>query len=153
MIAKEQIFNIAEECLEGSDRFVVDVNVDKNNVIDVFIDADTQVTIENCVELSRFVEEHLNRDVEDYELNVSSAGIDFPLKKLRQYNKYVGKDLLVTLNDGKKKIYRLNSFDEKQLESMEVVTKKYGKLSKISLGDALTIKFDEIKEVKPYINF
>ena len=84
MITKEQILNIAEECLEGSDRFVVDVNVDKNNVIDVFIDADTQVTIENCVELSRFVEEHLNRDVEDYELNVSSAGIDFPLKKLRQ---------------------------------------------------------------------
>lgn len=153
MITKEQILNIAEECLEGSDRFVVDVNVDKNNVIDVFIDADTQVTIENCVELSHFVEEHLNRDVEDYELNVSSAGIDFPLKKLRQYNKYVGKDLLVTLNDGKKKIYRLNSFDEKQLEAMEVVTKKYGKLSKISLGDALTIKFDEIKEVKPYINF
>ncbi len=152
-MTKEQILNIAEECLEGSDRFVVDVNVDKNNVIDVFIDADTQVTIENCVELSRFVEEHLNRDVEDYELNVSSAGIDFPLKKLRQYNKYVGKDLLVSFVDDTKKIFRLISFDEKQIKAHEVVTKKYGKLSKMSLADAVNLCFDEIKEVKPYINF
>lgn len=153
MITKELILNIAEECLEGSDRFPVDVNVNKNNVIDVFIDSDTQVTIENCVELSRFIEERLDRDAEDYELNVSSAGIDFPLKKLRQYNKYIGKDLEVTLGDGSKKVYRLESFDEEKIEAHEVINKKYGKLVKVSLGDVMTIKTDEIKEVKPYINF
>ena len=153
MITKEQIISLAEEALKDTDRYVVNVLINKNNVIELYLDADNSVTIDDCVEVSRFIEEHLDRDVEDYELNVSSAGIDEPLLKLRQYKKYVGKDLLITDNEGKKKIYKLLSFNELHLEVEEAEAKKYGKLTKIVYHDAITLEMNNLKEVKPYIKF
>ncbi|MDD7276333.1 MAG: ribosome assembly cofactor RimP, partial [Bacteroidales bacterium] len=78
MITKEQIIKLAEEALEGSDKFVVNVSISKNNVIGLYLDSDSSVTIDDCVKVSRYINERLDRDVEDYELNVSSAGIDEP---------------------------------------------------------------------------
>lgn len=83
MIAKEQIISLAEEALKDTDRYVVDVTVSSDNVIEVYIDSDTSVTIDDCVEASRYIEEHLDRDAEDFELSVSSAGIDEPLLVVR----------------------------------------------------------------------
>ena len=85
MITKEQIISLAEEAMQGSDRYVVNVTVSKSNVIELFLDADSSVTIDDCVAVSNFINEKLDRDVENYELNVSSAGIDEPLLKMRQY--------------------------------------------------------------------
>ena len=109
MITKEQIIDLSSEALADSDRFVVDVTVSKSNVINLYIDADSSVTIDHCVALSRFIEGRLDREVEDYELSVSSAGIDYPLLKHRQLNKYIEKDLEITNNDGVKKLYKLFS--------------------------------------------
>ena len=97
MITKDQITELANEALANSDRFVVDITVSNSNVINVYIDADSSVTIDHCVELSRFIEGRLDREVEDYELSVSSAGIDYPLLKHRQLNKYVEKELEIFL--------------------------------------------------------
>ena len=153
MITKEQVTQLANESLENTDRFVVDITVSKSNVIFVYIDSDTSVTIDHCVELSRYIESHLDREIEDYELSVSSAGIDYPLLKNRQLNKYIEKELEVSNNEGLKKVYRLLSFDDEGINAQEVVVKTLGKLKKTTYGDSCEIKFKDIKEIKPYINF
>ena len=153
MITKDQIIELANEALENTDRFVVDLTVSKSNVIFIYIDADSSVTIEHCVELSRFIEGRLDREVEDYELSVSSAGIDFPLLKLRQFNKYLDKELEITNSEGNKKLYKLLSFNEEQIEACEIVVKKLGKLKKMTPMEPCSLLLKDIKEIKPYINF
>ena len=153
MITKEQITNLASEALENTDRFVVDLAVSKSNVISVYIDADSSVTIDHCVELSRFIEGRLDREIEDYELSVSSAGIDYPLLKHRQLNKYIDKDLEITNSEGVKKVYKLLSYTEEQINVQEATIKKLGKLKKIVYSENTELSFNDIKEIKPYINF
>ena len=153
MITKEQIISLAEEAMQGSDRYVVNVTVSKSNVIELFLDADSSVTIDDCVAVSNFINEKLDRDVENYELNVSSAGIDEPLLKMRQYKKYIGKDLIITDNEGVKKMYKLLSFNDIELEVEEAEAKKYGKLTKTIYHDAKTLEINKLKEVRPYIKF
>ena len=153
MITKDQITELANEALENSDRFVVDITVSKSTVISVYIDADSSVTIDHCVELSRFIEGRLDREVEDYELSVSSAGIDYPLLKHRQLNKYIEKDLEITTNEGIKNVYKLLSFTEEQINVQEAKIKVLGKLKKTVYSDNVELLFSDIKEIKPYINF
>ena len=95
MITKEQVAPLCEEALADTDRFLVEVKVKPNNVIEVYIDSDTAVNIDHCAELSRYVNEKLDRDVEDYELSVLSWGLSGVLKMDRQLRKYVGKDVEV----------------------------------------------------------
>ena len=153
MITKEQIIQLSNEALENTDRFVVDITVSKSNVIFIYIDADSSVTIDHCVELSRFIEGRLDREVEDYELSVSSAGIDYPLLKHRQLNKYIEKELEILHNDGVKKIYKLLSFNVEKLEVQEAIIKILGKLKKTKYTETVELLFTDIKEIKPYINF
>lgn len=153
MITKEQITQLANEALDSTDRFVVDITVSKSNVIFVYIDADTSVTIDHCVELSRFIESRLDREIEDYELSVSSAGIDYPLLVNRQFKKYVEKDLEILHNDGVKKIYKLLSYNEEKIDVQEAVIKMLGKLKKTKYGETVELYLKDIKEIKPYINF
>ena len=153
MITKEQIISLAEEAMQGTDRYIVNVLIHNDNVIELYLDADSSVTIDDCVAVSNFINEKLDRDVEDYELSVSSAGIDEPLLKMRQYKKYIGKDLIITDNEGVKKMYKLLSFNEMQLEVEEAEAKKYGKLTKIIYHDATTLEINKLKEVRPYIKF
>ena len=153
MITKDQITELANEALSNTDRFVVDITVSNSNVINVYIDADSSVTIDHCVELSRFIEGSLDREVEDFELSVSSAGIDYPLLKHRQLNKYVEKELEILSKDGIKKVYKLISFNEEKIEVQEATIKMLGKLRKIAYGNTTELSFTDIKEIKPYINF
>ena len=153
MITKEQVTQLANETLENTDRFVVDITVSKSNVINVYIDADSSVTIDHCVELSRFIEGRLDREVEDYELSVSSAGIDYPLLVNRQFKKYVEKELEVLHNDGVKKIYKLISYNDERIEVQEVIIKILGKLKKMKYAETVELSLADIKEIKPYINF
>ncbi len=153
MITKEQVTQLANEALENTDRFVVDITVSKSNVINVYIDADSSVTIDHCVELSRFIEGRLDREVEDYELSVSSAGIDYPLLVNRQFKKYVEKELEVLHNDGVKKIYKLISYNDERIVVQEVIIKILGKLKKMKYAETVELSLADIKEIKPYINF
>ena len=93
MIDKKEIEAFVEEGLTGSDCFVVDVQVKPDNVIVVEIDNEEGVDIDRCVALHRFLESKLDRDVEDYELEVGSAGITSPFKVLGQYKKNIGKEV------------------------------------------------------------
>ena len=126
MITKEQIAALAEEALAGSDRFLVEVKVKPSNVIEVYVDSDTSVSIDNCVEISRFIESKQDRDVEDYELSVLSWGLSGALRMERQLNKYIGKDVEVKNKEMGKQQGKLVRFDADTVE-IEPVKKKTSK--------------------------
>lgn len=90
MIDTERIREIIDEKLAGTDLFLVGIRQSPSNEIEITIDSDTSVGIDRCAELSRAVEEAFDRDAEDFELTVMSAGIGQPLTMLRQYRKLIG---------------------------------------------------------------
>lgn len=148
MISEKIIKEWIAEYLEGSDRFLVDLAIKSGNRILVFIDSDTSVLIEHCIGLSKFIESRLDRDVEDFELNVSSAGLDHPYLLLRQYIKNTGREVSVSLRDGRKINGKLTAAGEEGIEVLEMITEKKNKIEiihKFSLA--------EIKETKEIIKF
>lgn len=101
MIDKNVVKQLANEWLEGKDYFLTDITVSPDNRIVIEIDHAEGVWIEDCVALSRYIENHLDRDIEDYELEVGSAGIGQPFKVLRQYEINVGEPVEVLTTNGK----------------------------------------------------
>ena len=102
MTDKKVVRQLVEEWLENKNYFLVDVEITPDNKITVEIDNAEGVWIEDCVELSRYIEDHLSRDKEDYELEVGSAGIGQPFKVLRQYENHIGKEVEVLTKEHKK---------------------------------------------------
>ncbi len=99
MLDNFKLLEIIDSYLEGTPFFLVELKVKPGNRILVFIDGDQGVTIDDCVNLSRYIESKLDRNLEDYALEVSSAGADAPLKLKRQYPKHVGRTLRLKLRD------------------------------------------------------
>src|SRR5699024_838368 len=89
-----------EEEIADTAYYIVEIKVSSSNQIRVIIDGNEGVKIDDCVAISRAIEGQLDRDVEDYELMVSSAGLDQPLKLLKQYQKHLGREVKLTLNSG-----------------------------------------------------
>ena len=95
MIEKKTVCQIVDEWLEDKEYFLVEVIISPDDKIVVEIDHKEGVWIEDCVELSRYIESRLNREDEDYELEVGSAGIGQPFKVLQQYVNHIGKEVEV----------------------------------------------------------
>lgn len=102
MIEEKQVVRLVDESLKGTDKFLVEVVIRPTNLITVFIDGDSHVSIEDCKRLNRQLEQGLNREREDFELTVSSAGLDRPLKVLRQFKIRIGLELEVVTIQGEK---------------------------------------------------
>lgn len=102
MIDKNVVRELVEKWLEDKEYFLVDVEISPDDKIVVEIDHADGVWIEDCVQLSRFIEENLSRDEEDYELEVGSAGLGQPFKVPQQYVNFIGKEVEVLDADGKK---------------------------------------------------
>ncbi len=151
MITKEQVSTLCEEALAGTDRFLVEVKVKPSNVIEVYIDSDTAVNIDHCAELSRFVNEKLDRDVEDYELSVLSWGLSGALKMDRQLQKYVDKDVEVKTKETGKMQGKLVRFDAEQVEIAPAPKKTSKKKAVEEQGNLILER--KIAEVKPAIVF
>ena len=151
MINKEQVATLCEEALAGTDRFLVEVKVKPNNVIEVYVDSDTAVNIDHCAELSRFIEGRLDRDVEDYELSVLSWGLSGALKMDRQLRKYVGQDVEVKTKEMGKLQGKLVGFDAEKIE-FAPAPKKASK--KKPVEEPVNLFFErKMVEVKPAIIF
>src|SRR5437899_1979155 len=90
MINTAKIRELAEAKIAEGTNFIVYIIVKAGNNIFILIDNDSGVSIKDCVEMSRHVESGLNREIEDFELHVSSPGLEKPFKTLRQYQKYIG---------------------------------------------------------------
>ncbi len=154
MIDKQMVIQLAEEKLASSGNYLVDVEIQPGNVIIVEIDNDEAVCIDDCVELSRFIEEHLDRDSEDFELEVGSAGITSPFKILRQYQKNIGKEVEVLLASGMKLTGILKSADENGIVlTVEKQVKPEGAKRKITVEENLAYTYNEIKSTKYLIRF
>ena len=121
MIDEKAIRQMSEEFLEGTPGFVVDVKVAAGNVIRISLDNDNSTSIENCMALSRHIEGSFDREEEDFSLDVGSPGLDQPLKVLRQYQKLIGKQVMVLPRVGKKVEGELVSIQEVEGEVKSLV--------------------------------
>lgn len=154
MIEKKVVSQLVEEKLASSSNYLVDVVIKPGNLIVVEIDNDEAVSIDYCAELSRYLEEHLDRDVEDYELEVGSAGITSPFKVLRQYVKNIGNEVEMLLKNGSKLTGVLKSADENGVVvSVEKKVKPEGAKRKVTVIEDESYTFDEIKYTKYLIRF
>ncbi len=149
MITKGHIRELAEQHLQGTDKYVVDVVVKAGNVITIVIDSDTSVVIDDCSHLSKFVESSLDRDQEDFELRVTSYGADKPLILTRQYVKNLGRQLVVTKKDEQKVKGKLLSADQNGITLEPTPDKK----KKESIAEPIKIAYNDIDQAKIVLSF
>ncbi len=154
MIDKNVVRNIVEEWLEGTDYFLVDVSVSADNRIVVEIDHAEGVWIEDCVELSRYIESKLNREEEDFELEVGSAGIGQPFKVRQQYVNHLGKEVEVMTLAGEKFRGVLQAVDADSFTvSIRKKVKPEGAKRAKLVDEDRTFAYDDIKYTKYLISF
>ena len=145
MIDKELITKLVEGSIQETDLFLADVKVKPANVIEVYIDADTAVNIDQCVAVSRYVESHLDRETEDFELNVYSWGLSGALKLDRQLQKYLGKDVEVKTKELGKFQGKLVRFDIEKVEIAPAPKKSKKKTAEETVNLLLDRKTTELK--------
>ena len=146
MIEKDVISQLVEEKLASSGNYLVDVVIKPGNLIIIEIDNDEGVCIDDCAELSRYVE--------DFELEVGSAGITSPFKVLRQYVKNIGNEVEMLLKSGTKLTGILKSADENRVVvTVEKQVKPEGAKRKVTVREDQSYTFDEIKYTKYLIRF
>ena len=155
MITKETVNQIVAEFLKNnSDFYAVDISVSSDNRIAVEIDSFTGVSVAACEKLNRFIEQHLDRNVEDYELEVSSAGLTSPFKTLKQYQKNISKDVETLTLDGRKLKGILIRADENDFTiGVEKMIKPEGAKRKIPVTEEITLKYKEVKYTKYNLKF
>ena len=146
MIDKFKVLDIVKDVLEGSDKYLVNMKITPDNRIFVDLDGDNGINIDDCIEVSRAIENSLNRDEEDFELNVSSAGADSPLKMPRQYRRHVGRELSVEPFEGAKVEGILTEAGDSQFT---IKTKG----SKKEPSQELTFAYEDVKTARVLIRF
>ena len=153
MISKGLVENIVLQEL-SDEYFIVSISINKGNNIEVLIDGDSGVTIQKCVEISRNIEQSLDRDAEDFELSVSSPGLGKPLKVYRQYVKNIGKTVEVSTGEDKPVSGTIKSVDKEGFE-LEVKTlgKADNKKKKVEVVKILRYEFNTKPTVKNIISF
>ena len=154
MIEKNEIKALAEVYLKNSPDYLVDIIVAPGNSITVEIDNDNGVNIDDCVELSRHLESQLDRDAEDFELTVTSAGLTSPFKTHRQYKKYEGKEVEMLTKKGEKLKGTLkSSTDDNFTVEVSKMVKPEGAKRKTEVKEEQTFNYDEVKHTKYLIKF
>lgn len=144
MIEKETIQAISEEFIKGTDLFLVAVKVSSSNRISVLADKKENITIDECAALHRHIENSLDRDKEDFELQVSSPGLDLPFSVIQQYYKNEGRKVEVVNNDGVKYTGKLKNITSGGFD-LETEVKAKGKTKEIK---NLSFNFDQVKSTR-----
>lgn len=154
MIKKQTIIDLIETHFEGSDKFIVDVKVLAGNKIEVYIDAPKHIVIADCVDLSRFIEGSLDREKEDFELQVSSPGATESFKVLDQYKKYKDTKVKVVTKEGQKHEGILKEVENEFfiLEETRREKKTIGKGNQ-TVTENITINYNNVKETKSVLPF
>jgi ribosome maturation factor RimP len=149
MIDKVKIENLVKEFISGTDLFLVAVKVSSSGKITVLADKNEGITIDECVSISRFIEKNLNRDEEDFELMVSSPGLEMPFMVTEQYHKNVGKKVEVTSIDGIKVAGLLKNITKGGFE-IETEVKVKGKAKE---KKEISFNYDQVKSTREIISF
>ena len=154
MIDKNVVKKLVDEWLEGKEYFLVDIQISADAKIVVEIDHADGVWIEDCVELSKFIEERLSRDEEDYEHEVGSAGLGQPFKVPQQYINFIGKEVEVLDQDRRKIRGILKSVEgEKFVVSVNEKVQVEGKKRPVKMDVDHEYDMNEVKYTKYIISF
>lgn len=157
MIEKETVLKLAQERIDERfpEVFVVEISISAKNSITVELDKEgSYVSIEECVAVSRNIEHNLDREAQDFELQVSSAGLDKPLRVLKQFIKNIDKEVDLVMKDGTKLSGILKSADDTNL-TLETtrIEKVEGKKKKENIVEQHVLPMAKIKETKIVISF
>ena len=154
MIDKNVVKKLVDEWLQDQEYFLVDIEISPDNRIVVEIDHADGVWIEDCVALSRYIEERLSRDDEDYELEVGSAGLGQPFKVPQQYINFIGKEVEVLDADGVKVKGILKAVDGNDFTvGVEEKVKVEGKKRPVKQEVDHVYQMDKVKYTKYIISF
>jgi len=154
MITEKQVLDLIKEKLEEKNCFVVELDVRAGNNILLEIDGVDGFTIQDCIEFSRAVEHNLDREEDDFELNVSSPGLDKPFRVIEQYKKNVGRDVKVITKDDTKFKGNLKRVGDAEIELEYSYKEKIeGKKKKKTVVKQELIELDNIKETTLIISF
>lgn len=154
MIDKALVEQAVAAAIDGTDMFTVEVAVSADNRIVVEVDSMSGMDIDACVALSRKIEEVLDRDAEDFELEVGSAGLTSPFKVRQQFDKNVGNEVEVLTRDGRKFTGTLVEAGDSgfTVEVARKVKKEGAKRPVVELQPE-TLAYGDAKSVKYVINF
>ena len=154
MIDKNVVKKLVEEWLEDKEYFLVDIQLSPDSRIVIEIDHADGVWIEDCVELSKFIEEHLSRDEEDYELEVGSVGLGQPFKVPQQYINFIGKEVEVLDKEGRKVKGILKSVEgDDFVVSVNEKVQVEGKKRPVKMDVDHAYNMNEVKYTKYIISF
>ena len=154
MIDKSIVKKLVDEWLEGKEYFLCDLSISADARIVVEIDHEEGVWIEDCVELSKFIEAGLDREQEDFELEVGSAGIGQPFKVLRQYEIHLGEQVEVLTREGKKLFGELSNVTSEEFTiTTTQKVKKEGQKRPVMEEVDYTFKYADVKYTKYVIDF
>ena len=152
MIDKTVLEQVINDALEGTKMYLVTLKVSKDNIIDVALDSDEDITIDDCVAVNDVVLDAFDRDVEDYELTVGSYGITSPLLLPRQYLKSVGYEVEVLTADGRKLKGVLADADDTGFTLTTTVKRKLeGKKRPELVEESERFNYNDIKYTKNII--
>lgn len=153
MVSKVLVESLAQQEL-SDEYFIVSITIKTGNKIDVVIDGDKGVNIQKCIDVSRSIEHNLDRDSEDFELNVSSAGLGKAFKVHRQYVKNIGTQVEVLPNEGKPVSGTLKQVDEAGFD-LEIVTfeRPEKKKKKVEVVKTQRFLFEDKPKVKNIVSF
>ena len=157
MIDKDVVKTLVDKWLEDNkdkEYFLVDIQVDDDNKVVVEIDHKDGVVIDDCVSLSEFINDNLDRDVDDYELEVGSTGLGQPFKVPQQYEINIGEEVEVLDKEGKKVKGILKSVDGKEFTvTVNEKVKVEGKKRPVKMDVDHAYNMDEVKYTKYVIRF
>lgn len=145
---------IAVALAERPELFLVDFSINDANKISINLDGDQGVNLQDCIDVSRAIENQLDREEQDFSLEVASAGVSSPLKFIRQYKKNIGRTLKVKINDAADIEAKLVAADEEKitLEWQAREPKKIGK-GKETVDKKAEIPYQNIKEAIVIVSF
>lgn len=152
---EEKVKELLEQTLqENPSLFLIDFSIDSNYAIKIVIDGDNGVTVEDCIAVSRGIEHNLDREEQDFSLEVASYGASEPLKLKRQYIKNIGRKLEVLLENNEKIEARLTAADDQAitLEWKAREPKPVGK-GKVTVNKETNVAYKDIKKASVMITF
>ena len=144
MTDKDYIKGLVEEFLKGTGLFLVAVKVSSANRITILADKNEGITIDECVAIHRHIENNLDREKEDFELQVSSPGLDLPFGVIEQYYKNNGKKVEVIDNEGSKFTGSLKDVTAGGFE-LETEVKIKGKAKELK---DISFNFEQVKTTR-----
>ncbi|MBQ4803257.1 ribosome assembly cofactor RimP [Aquimarina sp. MMG015] len=155
MLLKDKVQSLLAEALEERPSlFLISQKIHPGNIIEIIVDGDGGITVEDCIALSRAIEHNLDREEEDFSLQVMSAGVSEGLVHRRQYKKNIGRKLKVKTEGGNTIEGELVSVSDNSIDLVWKARepKPVGK-GKITVTKEASVSYDEIQEAKVMITF